>query len=92
MDLKTNNAQRVTDTERVIYYYPRFSTDGQRIVFSATTRINPGFFSPWREEPGLWIINKDGTGLKHVDIGNTSTGQELTLEAPPPRPLLPPMR
>ena len=91
MDLKTNKAQRVTNTERVLYYYPRFSKDGQRIVFSATISIDPGFFSPWREESSLWIINKDGTGLEYIDIGNAYADQAVKLE-PPARYYSPPMR
>ncbi len=83
MDLKTKKTQKVTNTDRVIYYYPRFSSDGQRIVFSATASItNPGLFGRTREEPSLWIINKDGSGLKHIDIDNTLAGRTVTLERP----------
>ena len=91
MDLKTNKAQRVTNTERVIYYHPRFSMDGKRIIFSATISIDPGFFSPWREESALWIINKDGTGLEYINIDNTHADQVRKLE-PPARYNSPPMR
>jgi TolB protein len=91
MDLKTNKAQRVTKSDRVIYYYPRFSMDGKHIIFSATIYIDPGFFSPWREEPALWIINKDGTGLEYINISNTHADQAVKLEPPARSYSSPPM-
>jgi Tol biopolymer transport system component len=57
---------------------PRFSHDGQKIIFSTVTKVqvntwrHPEFF--WEQfldgvdEPKLWIINVDGTGLKSVDV------------------------
>jgi TolB protein len=93
MDLKTKKTQRATNTERVIYHYPRFSNDGQRIVFSATASVkNPGLFGTTREEPSLWIINTDGSGLKHIDLDSTNADRTVTLERPAQYYYSPPMR
>lgn len=66
MDMKTNKAKRVTNLEGPIYD-AHFSKDGSRLVFRTVEYINDGLFSS-RSEPRLWIINKDGSRLKQVDI------------------------
>jgi TolB protein len=84
MDRKTEVAERIWKWESrekrsPSRMYPRYSHDGQRIVFSTATSIEinrrcdsdvtwKDTFVNTREMPKLWIVNSDGTGLMSVDV------------------------
>jgi Tol biopolymer transport system component len=75
MDLETSLAERISKWEykqkeyELAYQYPRFSHDGRQILFSTVKRVKTKRLDNWgRQEPKLWTINTDGTGLRSIDI------------------------
>jgi len=74
LDLETSITMRIwkweSEGERQVgRMLPIFSKDGQRIIFSTVSSpMYTSQYSNVREEPKLWIINRDGTGLQGVDI------------------------
>lgn len=83
MDRETNSADQIwkskfNGTRSPSQMYPRYSTDGQRIVFSTVTSVKSSicdpaatseeFMAQRKEIPQLWIVNSDGTGLQSIDV------------------------
>lgn len=73
MDLQTNLTKKIWSREfgkdQVGRMYPRFSRDGRQVTFS-TVKIGDqrDIWRFWGEEPEIWIINTDGTGLRLVEV------------------------
>lgn len=81
MDLETSQVERIWKWEGEekrlpSRMYPRFSSDGRQISFSTVARKdideicnikNKTNNVPWNE-PKIWLINADGTGLRAVDV------------------------
>lgn len=63
MDLETRRAKRITSLGMLIWGEPSFSHDGKLVVF-ATLRTDPLL----RCIPSLWIVNKDGSDLRAVNL------------------------
>jgi Tol biopolymer transport system component len=80
MDRETNLAEQIwksksNENRWPSRMYPRYSLDGQRIIFSTATSVEVSIcdsdrtpFNTRREIPELWIINSDGTGLQSVAV------------------------
>jgi len=83
MDRETNSADQIWKSNPNVkrspsQMYPRYSTDGQRIVFSTITSVKSSICDPAitskefvaqrKEMSELWIINSDGTGVQSVDV------------------------
>jgi Tol biopolymer transport system component len=67
MDLETRKAKRITSLEKLmIWGDPSFSHDGKLVVFS-TLKSD----ALLRYIPALWIVNKDGSGLRMVTFVKT---------------------
>lgn len=83
MDLHTNIAEKIwnraSDKIQFGRIYPRFSNDGRQVIFSTVTSGDQhDIWRSWRsrsEEPELWIVNTDGTGLRTVEV-KSGTGSD----------------
>ncbi len=72
MDANGGNLRRATTNPQgsVYEWWPRWSPDGQRLVFSR-----------FREEPGIYIIARDGSGQRRLTDNSGDRYQERTGQA-----------
>ena len=68
LDIDTGDIKRLT--RQVDAYYPRFSSDGTKIAFEGTWYIDKKF------PLTVYIINRDGTGLKNILRGKRDAGAQ----------------
>jgi Tol biopolymer transport system component len=75
VDVATDVSHLLVDPQLPLAWHPRWSPDGRRIAFVVQTDgtqyiagpfgtvTQPGALPP---ESGLWVVNRDGTGLRHI--------------------------
>lgn len=70
MDIDGSNVQQLTNNSDEVAFEPRFSPDGQRIVYSSLVKNK-------KKDRDLYVINSDGTGLMQLTTNESHEGDPV---------------